>query len=79
MTGVIGLSLSAGVEAEGLQAGLEEAGVVPQPLDELRLGSSSTSMAARHAAATAGGCEVENRNGRARWCRKSISARLPAT
>ena len=32
-----------------------------------------------HAAATAGGCEVENRNGRARWHRKSTSVRLPAT
>ena len=28
--------------------------------------SSSTSMAARHAAATAGGCDVEKRKGRAR-------------
>ena len=41
--------------------------------------SISTSIAAMHAAATAGGCEVENRNGRARWHRKSISVRLPAT
>ena len=32
-----------------------------------------------HAAATAGGCDVEKRNGRARWRRKSMSVRLPAT
>jgi len=40
---------------------------------------SSTSTAAIQAAATAGGCEVENRKGRARWYRNSINALLPAT
>src|ERR1039458_2492467 len=46
----------------------------------IRSGScSSTSKAARQAAATAGGCEVEKRNGRARWYRNSIRSRLPHT
>ena len=36
--------------------------------------SSRTRIAARQAAATAGGCEVEKRNGRARWM--SISRRV---
>jgi glycine C-acetyltransferase len=35
--------------------------------------------AEEHAAATAGGCEVENRKGRARWVNSSRSAREPAT
>ena len=41
--------------------------------------STMTRMASRQAATTAGGCEVENRNGRARWVRISRSAVLPAT
>ena len=66
MTGVIGLSLRPVLKPSALQTGLEEPRVLPQPLDELRF-LSSTSMAAMQAAATDGGCEVENRNGRARW------------
>ena len=38
ITGVIGVSRVAGVEAEPRQPRLEVAGVVPQPLDQLRLG-----------------------------------------
>ena len=77
ITGVIGVSLSR-VEARCLQSLLEVAGVVPE--HSMRSGScSSTSNAARHAAATAGGWEVENRNGRARWYRNSIRSRLPQT
>src|SRR5579862_574942 len=41
--------------------------------------SSMTRIASRHAAATAGGWEVENRNGRARWIRRSRRFREPAT
>ncbi len=37
MTGVMGVSADAGVEAEGGQTGLEEARVAPQTLDALRL------------------------------------------
>jgi hypothetical protein len=40
---------------------------------------SSTSIAARQAAATAGGAEVEKRNGRARWMSISRSEAPPAT
>ena len=36
-------------------------------------------IASRHAAATAGGWLVENRNGRARWMRMSRRACEPAT
>ena len=36
-----------------------------------------TRIASRQAATTAGGCEVEKRNGRARWVRISRSARGP--
>ena len=37
ITGVIGVSLAAGVEAEVGESLLEVAGVLPQPLDQLRL------------------------------------------
>src|SRR6266436_703252 len=40
---------------------------------------SSTSKAAWQVAATEGGCEVEKRNGRARWYRNSIRSREPQT
>ena len=68
----------AGVEAQRRQARLEETRVVPQPIDELRLVEQDVDR--RNAGGgTAGGCDVEKRNGRARWYRKSTSARLPAT
>ena len=49
--------------------------------DEVNLGQSSNDVfpTAMHVAATEGGCDVENRNGRARWYRNSTNARLPAT
>ena len=53
ITGVIGLSLSPVLKPSGCEPGLEEPGVLPEPLDELRL-LSSTSSAAMHAAATDG-------------------------
>ncbi len=40
--------------------------------------STMIRIASRHAAATAGGCDVENRNGRARWIRMSRSDWDPA-
>ena len=43
-----------GVEAKRLEPALEETGVLPQLVHQIRLGSI-TSMAARQAAATAGG------------------------
>src|SRR5712664_4009245 len=42
-------------------------------------GESSSANAAWQAAAVAGGCEVENRNGRARKYKKSIRSREPHT
>src|SRR6266704_2112255 len=42
-------------------------------------GESSSVNAAWHAAAVAGGCEVENKNGRARKYKKSINSRDPQT
>ena len=46
----------------------------------IRQGSSCmTRIASRQAAASAGGCEVENRNGRARWIRSSRNAVVLAT
>ena len=44
-----------------------------------QVSSSITAIASRQAAATAGGCEVENRNGRARWTRMSRRSCEPAT
>ena len=65
ITGVIGLSLHAGVEAERFEAALKNR--VFSQSRSIDCGSvSSTSSAARQVAATDGGCEVENRNGRAR-------------
>ena len=54
-----------GIEPERLQTGLEER-VLSQSRSMICGSSESTSIAAMHAAATAGGCDVENRNGRAR-------------
>jgi hypothetical protein len=46
----------------------------------IRHGSSCmTRIASRQAAASAGGCEVEKRNGRARWISSSRSAMVLAT
>ena len=65
ITGVIGVSLTPVLNPAEVQRAFEVPRVVPETLDALGL-ASRTSKAARQAAATAGGCEVENRNGRAR-------------
>ena len=78
ITGVIGVSERAGVEPEPGQLGLEPARARPESLDQP--GSSCiTRIASRHAAATAGGWDVEKRNGRARWTRMSRRSCEPAT
>ncbi len=70
--GVIGVSL-AGVftppmlNPDALQFALEIPRVLPQLARCAPAPVSSMSNAAMHVAATDGGCEVENRNGRARW------------
>ena len=47
--------------------------------NENAYGPSARVTAAMQEAATDGGCEVENRNGRARAYRKSTRSRLPQT
>ena len=78
MTGVIGLSLDPVLKPRPASPALKNR-VFSQSRSMICGSSSSTSIAAMHAAATAGGCEVENRNGRARWYRKSMRSREPAT
>ena len=64
MTGVIGVSLMPVSKPRPVRPALKKR--VLSHSRSMRSGSSSrTSIAARQAAATAGGCEVEKRNGRA--------------
>ena len=68
MTGVMGVSLMPVSNPRPSRPDLKNRVLVHSR--SMRSGSfSSTSMAARHAAATAGGWDVENRNGRERWTR----------
>lgn len=65
ITGVIGLSLRPVLKPSDSRPALKKR-VLSQSCS-IHCGSlSSTSIAAMQAAVTAGGCEVENRNGRAR-------------
>src|SRR6266540_6963049 len=78
MTGVIGVS-----EAPVSKPRRESSALNRRVFDHSRSSSSGSSsktrIASRQAAATAGGWEVEKRNGRARWMRTSRRAREPAT
>ena len=65
MTGVIGLSLTPVLKPSVFRPALKNR-VFSQSRSMICGSSSSTSSAAMQAAATAGGCDVENRNGRAR-------------
>ena len=78
MTGVIGLSLRPVSRPRAASPALKKR-VLSQSRSMRPSSDSSTSSAARQVAVTDGGCEVENRNGRALWCRNSISDRDPAT
>ena len=78
MTGVIGLSLTPVSKPNACSPALKKR-VFSQSRSMICGSSIRTSIAARQVAATDGGCDVEKRNGRARWQRKSTSARLPAT
>ena len=76
ITGVIGLSLMPVSKPRSFRPALKKR--VFSQRRSIRCGSSrSRSSAARQLAVTEGGCEVENRNGLARWYRNSIRLRLP--
>ena len=78
MTGVIGVSEWPVSKPRRVSSALNR-----RVLDHSRSISSGSScmirIASRQASTTAGGCDVEKRNGRARWMRISRSAREPAT
>ena len=78
ITGVIGVSLAPVSKPSRPSSALKRR-VFAQRRSISSGSSSRTRIASRQAAATAGGCEVENRNGRARWMRMSRSACEPAT
>ena len=65
MTGVIGLSLRPVLKPSACSPDLKNR-VFSQSCSMICGSRSSTSSAAMQAAATAGGCDVEKRNGRAR-------------
>ena len=78
ITGVIGLWLMPVLKPSACRPALKKR--VFSQSRSINCGSSrSRSSAARQLAVTDGGCDVENRNGRARWYRNSIRLRLPAT
>ena len=83
MMGVIGVSLAGVVWPPMLKPSRPSSFIQKRVLAQscsIHCGSvSRTSKAAMQVAATDGGCEVENRNGRARWQRKSIRSRVPQT
>ena len=66
MTGVIGLSLRPVLKPSACRPDLKNR-VFSHSRSMICGSCSSTSSAAMHVAATAGGCDVEKRNGRARW------------
>src|SRR5436190_14666067 len=78
MTGVIGVSDRPVSKPSRASSALKRF-----VFDQSRSSSSGSScitlIAAMQAAATAGGCDVENRNGRARWMRMSRRSWEPAT